>query len=134
MTRRLLAVGVALVLIGGLGAVAYRASKSKKCLFQHCGKKNSKVNAVCLPVVVSEPAEKKIDCDFDQKKISEVLKSLEAQGLNVVYRAPLAQQYDELVTLRVKQMPVSAAAIAMLKAAGWKYEVTPEKILIVFGR
>ena len=133
MTRRLLAVGVALVLIGGLSAVAYRIAKSKHCLIHQCGKKKLKVSGVCTPVMEAA-SQRKIDCDFEQKKISEVLKSLEAQGLNVVYKAPLAEQVDEVVTLRVKQMPVQAVAMAALKAAGLKYEVTEEKILIVLGR
>ncbi|MBI2901000.1 MAG: hypothetical protein HYY17_12510 [Planctomycetes bacterium] len=139
MIRRLLIAGLVLVLVGGTAAVVHRvAKKNRKCLFS-CRDKSKPANAqsLCGPVKPPAPVdavadERTIDLDAENEKVSKVLKSLEAQGLNVVYKAPFA--LDDDVTVHVKRVPVSAAAIAVLKAAGWKYELTAEKILIVFGR
>jgi hypothetical protein len=136
MIKRLFVVGLVLILTGGIGFVALRASQGKKCLFSCRNKNRSEVSTPKANECSYRPAaesEKKVDCNFESKDVFEVLNYLAQQGLNIVYVSPLANT-GEKITVQLSQIPVTSAAVSVLRVAGWKFDLTPEKVLLVFGR
>ena len=144
MAKRLLIVGVALLFIGGVGAVAYRVTKGKKCFFA-CHKRDPKIvnsfpsccakkapSTLSTEEVAAFPNEKKLDLEYSDCSLDFVLKDLAQRGLNVVYSAPLVK--DLKVSANLKQVSIYAAGIAVLKAVGVKFELTTDMNLIVIGR
>lgn len=142
--KRLLTVGLVLLLLGGTGWVVYAALVGKKCPFT-C-RKDSRVVAIpaakkdcCEPgkevaaprVAPISETEKKIDYACTNISLEEALNHLAAEGANVVYSAPSLKEL--YVTVKLTQVPVSAAVVAVLKAAGVKYEVN-DQVIVVVGR
>jgi hypothetical protein len=131
VAKRLLMVGLAFLFVGSLGAVAYRVAK-KGCGSSKRAAVWKKACAVeCAPAKVQN--EKKIDVQFESKNLLDVLNFLAEQGLNLVYSEPSLLK-DVVVTAKLKQVTVTEAASAILKTLNVKFELTPEKILIVAGR
>lgn len=129
MTRRLLIVGVVLLLVGGVAAAVHQVRKCRKnCRIAKHERIEAKAARTCAP------AERKIDLAVEGKSLADVMIFLASQGLNFVYSDALADLQSVKVTANLKQVTVEAAACAVLKSVNWRYELTPEKILVVFGR
>ncbi len=136
MTRKLLVLGVVLLLIGGVAAAVIQMRKKRACIFaqRNHAKKSVVCNDLQLPKRHCSGVDKRIDVEVSAKPLVDVLNFLASQGLNLVYcHAFAAPEEGGAVTVSLKQVTVEAAG-AVLKSVGWRYELTAEKILIVFGR
>lgn len=139
---------VALAVLLGGGAVAYQKITGKKifcCPFEktaqaadvsfqdgceNCPAQQRRAKADASAAVAELFRAQKIDVNFENSAVLDVLKHLGEKGLNYAYRTP--DEFKDLtVTAKMKDVTVLGAAEAVFRALNIDYFVTDEGVLVV---